>query len=130
MNNTSISKLAKACPGLMHVSLSMDPIKGRIGDVAVLALLRGCGGLKLLSVRGGKVTAGVVEKMREDRNLGARLEKLCLLAQEDGGEWEEKARTLSGARRRLHIEIGEEEENMSAWNGGKEQLLSVSREMV
>jgi hypothetical protein len=130
VNNTSISKLAKACPGLMHVSLSMDPIKGKIGDVAVLALLRGCGGLRFLSVRGGKVTGGVVDKMDEDRNLGARLEKLCLLAQEEAGEWEEKVRALSGVRRRLRIEIGEEDENLCVWKGGKDQvLLSVSKEI-
>jgi hypothetical protein len=129
VNNTSISKLSKACPGLVHVCLSMDLFKGKIGDVAVLALLKGCLGLRFLSVRGGKVTGSVVEKMDEDRNLGARLEKLCLLAQEEGGEWEEKVRALSGVRR-LRVEIGEEEGNVGVWKGGKEQvLLSVSKEM-
>jgi hypothetical protein len=101
----------------------MDPIKGKIGDVAVLALLRGCVGLRFLSLRGGKVTDGVVEKMEEDRNLGARLEKLCLLSQEGGGGWEEKVRALSGLRRKLRIEIGEEEGNVGVWKGGKEQVL-------
>jgi hypothetical protein len=130
VNNTSISKLSKACPGLIHVSLSMDPIKGKIANVAVLALLRGCVGLRFLSLRGGKVTGGVMEKMNEDRNLGVRLEKLYLLSQEEGGEWEEKVRALSGLRRRLRIEIGEEEGNVGVWKGGEEQvLLSVSKEM-
>jgi hypothetical protein len=130
VNNTSISKLAKACPGLVHVSLSMDLFKGKIGDVAVLALLRGCAGLRFLSVRGGKITSGVVEKMDEDRNLGARLERLCLLDQGEDGERKEKVRALSRVRRRLRIEIGEEEGHVCIWNGGKEQvLLSVSKEM-
>jgi hypothetical protein len=127
-NNTSISKLAKACPGLVHVFLSMDPLKGKIGGVAVLALLRGCAGLRFLSLRGGNTTPGAVEKMNEDRNLGARLDKLCLLAQEEGGEWEETMRALSGGRRRLHIEVGEGNGTVIIWKGGKEQvLLSVPR---
>jgi hypothetical protein len=127
VNNTGISKLAKACPGLVQVSLSMDPLQGKIGDVALLALLRRCAGLRFLSLRGGKATSGVAEKMNEDRNMGARLEKLCLLAPEEGGEWEEKVRALSGGRRRLHIEAGEGDGTVSIWRGGKEQvLLSVS----
>jgi hypothetical protein len=114
----------------VHVSFSIDPVKGKIGDGAVLALLRGCVGLRFLSVRGGKVTGGVAEKMNEDRNLGARLEQLCLLTQEEGGEWEEKVRALSEVRRRLRIEIGEEEGNVDIWKSGEKQvLLSVSKEM-
>lgn len=105
----------------------MDPLKGKIGDVAVLALLRGCAGLRFLSLRGGKATPGVVEQVNEDRDSGVRLEKLCFLAQEEGGEWEEKVKVLSGGRRRLLVEVGEGDESVSVWKGGKERvLLSVS----
>ena len=75
----------------------------KVSDVALLALLKNCGSLRFLSAKGAGVTCGVLEKMGEDRGLGRGLEVLVLNGVE--GNWEEMAREVRSARKRLVVVV-------------------------
>ncbi len=127
LTDASITRLASACPNLIHVSLEAST---SLTDSALLALVTKCPDLQYVQISGndkvpGKVIGPALERMGEEASLGIKLQKLRLT---DQGNYDSKfkkmVKNLSAKRKKLAIEVGEVCERgigVNTWLGGKEK---------
>lgn len=123
-----MTRLAAACPNLVHVSLEAST---DLTDSSLLALVTKCPDLQYVHISGndkvrGRVEGPALEEIGEDASLGKKLQKLRLTDQgRYDGKFSKMVKSLSAKRKKLAIEVGEVCEGgigVDTWLGGKQKM--------
>lgn len=128
LTDASITRLAEACPNLVHASLEAST---GLTDSSLLALVRKCPNLQYIKISGNEKVAGGVkgpalEPIGEDASLGTKLQKLRLTDQcTYRKEFSKILKGFSTKRKKLAIEVGDTAERgggVNTWLGGKMKM--------
>jgi hypothetical protein len=122
----AVIQLAKACPGLVHMSLAGTRF---LTDASLSAIFDNCPHIRYLSITGNDrctedINGVSLEALAKNSALVPALGKLRLTDQETCNQTLDKAcKSLSSARKRLAIEVGNTHErggHVTTWLGGKQ----------
>lgn len=85
LSDTTVVQLAAACPELMHASLDGST---RLTDASLIAFFTNCPSLRYLAITGndkvsGSVKGTALDRMRDNPELGKKLEKIRLTDQDE-----------------------------------------------
>lgn len=128
LTDAPVTRLAEACPNLIHVSLKASI---RLTDSSLLALVTKCPELQYVQISGndkvaGRVDGPALETMAEDASLGRKLQKIRLTDQSTSGpKFSNILQGLTAKRKKLAIEVGEVREGgggVWTWLGGKKKM--------
>ena len=127
LSDAVIDRLARACPNLVHVGLDGAT---QLTDMSLLSLFTNCKNLRYVQVSGkdqvaGRLRGTALDLLRDNPTMGARVVKLRFTDQSDFDKvFKTAVKTLSLARKRLAIEVGNTHERhggVHTWLGGKER---------
>ena len=109
MRDGAVTQLAKACPGLIHMSLAGTRF---LSDTSLSAIFDNCPYVRYVSITGndrctGDINGVSLEALAKNSALVPALVKLRLTDQKTCNKNLDKAyKSLSSARKRLAIEVG------------------------
>lgn len=127
LRDDAVTRLARACPSLNHVSLTGTR---SLTDESLSAIFNNCPHIRYLSITGndrcpGDIDGVSLEALAENSALVPALVKLRLTDQKIYDKRLDKAyKLLSSARKRLAIEVGNTHERggfVTTWLGGKQR---------
>ncbi|TVY83491.1 hypothetical protein LSUE1_G004863 [Lachnellula suecica] len=107
LSDASVSRLAAACPGLLHID--MDSARD-LTDAALSAICQNCPNIEYISIDGndkckGHIGGTALDTLRADKKLAKELRVLHLVDQ--SSSLDKAVKALSKARKKLELTVGD-----------------------